>query len=253
MRQAGVVLFIVALLVVIAGLIYWAVGTNAPRAGEPEIVSFAVERPDLIVLTRGEVSSVAIFGVPETQTGTTSTSTDDDVLLGEPGPEAKDAEGITEWRLAIPSEPMNLAVVYAEAYDKDGTVVDRKSLPFTGPQEVRGALWDGQSGASLTLGIGESGTIDEMELTLNSVTSDTRCGPSMSCPDSVVTADVTARIAEEDSVETEISTSDQTSVGTYILQILSVTPKVTDKMQNADGIDPSAYELRILVFREAKL
>ncbi|MEX0672552.1 MAG: hypothetical protein WDZ82_00940 [Candidatus Paceibacterota bacterium] len=243
MRQIGVVLFIIALLVVIGGLIYWSV-SSTPASQDAQIVSFEVEESDLVVETRGDVASVSIYGVVNDTNATGTATTSEDILIGEATQtETETAEGVTQWRLQIPSAPLPLMAVYAQAYGEDGEELDRESLSQTGPSEIRNELWGGVGQTNLTLSVGETGSVGEAELTLEEIVDDAR-------PEGGLTARVTLAPEDEEAQEVTLSTDDeQETVGMYILQILEVSPEMSDGTK----ISEEDYEIRFLVFREAKL
>lgn len=99
----------------------------------------------------------------------------------------------------------------------------------------------------LVLGVGETGRVDELELTFNEMVADYRCPANVQCIEAgAVVAGVTTRIPGEGRTFNMPSDEVPQEIGEYRISIEEVAPP----MQSEAMLDPLAYEVTFLVEQE---
>ena len=216
---------------------------NNTNVDQPTITSLTVAKPNLVVHGKN-LSKVEIYAVPS---GTEISETES-ILLGEAKP-SLGGNGDNIWTLPIPADPILATEIYAVGYDKDNNKVDQVSLNLTGTTAIYNALWSEAKTILLQLKVGQTGTFENLSLTLNQVTADSRCAIDVVC---IQAGDVTLETRliynkVEDSVVIH-QNDDAYSFGDFFIDVIEVLPAPVSETK----INPNDYLVTFSVAKNIK-
>lgn len=130
---------IIVTVIVVAALVGWGIYYAASKkaASSPSFLYGAsVEKPNLVV--RGKnLSKVEIWAVP---LGANITEKDYE-LLGVATKDGVASDGSDEWLFPIPTTPLQVAQIFAKAYDKGGVFFATANIAAANPAMLHDLLW----------------------------------------------------------------------------------------------------------------
>ncbi len=223
---AGIAILGILAVLLLAGGVFLSLRTknvSEDVSGIARISSFDIAAGNFFI-TSSNLASVAVWYIP---TGT--------------GIEEKDYQKIGAmilatstsdtqvWTLPIPKQQFLAAQIFAEGKDSSGGTI-RMVLPYQGATEIHDALWgpsapaDNASPSTITLKIGEQGTVSGITLKLLKITEDSRCPADVTCIwAGRVVADFDAVSGSQHSV-LSLSTDKTASFAGFDLSIADVVP-----------------------------
>lgn len=239
----GALVVIVAAIVVIGGLAYWAFQGNGKPVNEevsPALISFNLADKTLVATSTGLEKVDAKYLPPGETT---------DQLIGTMALVSTDSNGVEMWSLDLPTEAIVVQKVTAYGYDALNKQTDTLILSADDIATLR-TLWFQVPTTNVALAVGASRTVDGITIKLDDVLEDSRCPQNVTCVwAGQVRVQVELSIKDEKNQTVVLSTAGQgVSFANHFISILSITPAmVSDKI-----IPKKDYEITFAVAQDIK-
>lgn len=237
----GGIIILIATLVVLGGLLYWALGGEKEIDVEGQsIVSFEL-RDDAFIASSVNLDQIEVRYLPAGDNPA-------EVVFGTMVLETTDEGGIQNWSRALPDNPLLVQSVTAHGF-VDGVEVDAIELSADDLAELR-VLWFEVPTQQIVLKIGEKQMIDGLEIALEDILEDSRCPANANC---ITAGQVRAqvRLTTSQAAQTVVMSTNGEGVGfdNYFVEIDSVEPQAVLDVE----IPRALYEVVFAVSRDIKL
>ena len=154
------------------------------------------------------------------------------------------------WALNIPAEPMIISKLWANAYDKDGLLLDQKVFPKEGVELLSNLFWPQGDTQDYDLKVGQSFAVPDYDTTIKliDIPQDSRCPLEVKCIQvGATTVDLEVTTGGKTQIFSLKSDEGQRSIGDkYSLSIKTVTP---DKIEG-QTLSIADYIITLTVFKE---
>jgi len=238
----GALIVVVSALIVLGGLIYWALSGDEEIVVEGEsIVSFALEE-DMLLASSANLDSIEIRYIP-------AGDNQSEQVLGEMNLLGVDEDGIQEWSYDLSDEPILAQSVIAYGF-VEGENVDRLELSADDLASFR-LLWFEVPAQEMELAIGEEEKMNGITVSLIDVLEDSRCPQDVEC---VQAGQVRVQIEIKTSSDSRTfilsNTGEGVAFGDYFVEIISVSP---EKKTEGQEISREEYSILFGVSQDIKL
>lgn len=237
----GGVIVMVAALVVLGGLLFWAFGEDIRDEGEvgESIISFELGDEAFLATSVG-MDKIEVRYLPAGENPS-------EVLLGEMTLE-NNGDEFQQWSRSLPSEPLLVQSVSAHGYI-DGVEVDAIDLGADDLAELR-VMWFEVPTQEVSIGVGESVVVDGLTVTLVDILEDSRCPANANC---IQAGQVRAQVKLETVGSSQIAVLSTNTEGigfdNYFIEIIEVLPQALSDTT----ILRADYEITFAISRDIKL
>lgn len=237
----GGLIVLVAAIVVLGGLIYWATqgGRYSADSGEGSIISFELSEDSLIA------TSVGVDDI-EVQYRSVGDNPHDEILGSMEEQKAKGS--IQKWKLLLPNDPFLTQGVIATAF-VDGEEIGSLPLSTEDLAKLR-TRWFDVPMQDTVLSVGQTVTIDTLTATLVAVLEDSRCPANVNCIQAgQVRSQFEFTEAKNSKVIVMSTVGEGISFGNYFIEITDVVPQSVE----AQTIPSGDYRVTLSISRDIKL
>ncbi len=250
-KQSSTWIVWIIVILVVLGLGYWIYTASRPTGAlstlqnqTASLESFDVEKPNFVAHGTG-LSKVEIWAVPKGSDVPESSY----VLIGNAALQSTDPNGDQVWTLTIPESPIFASDIFAKGFDKDGLLMGKMSLPYSGVTEIYNNVWGPVSEKQAVLSLGQSVTFDSLTVTLDKITQDSRCPAGVQCITAGrVVVELDAKTAVKRATVSVDSSQSPYLFDGYFIEITGVDPAKTQ----GTTISQNQYKVHLSLSHNSK-